>query len=143
MTRWLLMLCAVLAGCGDDEAGRLDAAVADAGAVVDVQLGDAAPDASVGPLCAAMGGSCVLGRWANCPPGTQPTDDIHADCNPSGGRGSFCCVPAPTPVSSCAAETSHADCFAGSACTHPCWGASRPALTCGAGRVCCSYICPD
>lgn len=103
---------------------------------------DAAPDLA-DSACRRRGGTCVPGRWAQCPAGTQPTEDIHADCMPPGAsRGYFCCVPAPP--SPCAdAANQMTDCFAGKceACWAPATGPSAP--TCAGGRTCCFYACPD
>lgn len=100
------------------------------------------PDAGTTPVgCAAAGGVCVLGRWANCPPGRQPTEDLHADCVAAVSRGDFCCVPAPP--STAALSDAMIDCFPTRDCER-CWAPiDDPAFTCAGGRVACAYDCLD
>lgn len=100
-----------------------------------------ASDGASAPQCAALGGKCVAGKWANCPAGTEPADDIHADCMPAGAsRGYFCCVPAPP--SPCADDVGSRDCFAHGC--ESCWIETDQApSSCSAGRTCCAYACPD
>ncbi len=123
------------------DAARPDALEADADAALATP--DAVAEAAPPGACAALGGSCVLGKWANCPPGTQPAaPDVHLDCGSP--RGNFCCVPLPKGTAAkCAAENGHYDCFPTSDC-HPCFMAvTDPALTCPVGRTCCAYACTD
>lgn len=114
-------------------------APADAGPPrVDASFADAGPLA-VG--CAALGGTCELGRWANCPPGRQPSADIHSDCVPVVSRGDFCCVAAPPSTASL--STDMIDCFPTRACEW-CWTPiDDPSITCAGGRVACQYTCLD
>ena len=137
-----ILLALLGAGCAPPQGGGPDAAIAappDA-ALVDGALVDVAfIDGGLGAGCRAQGGTCVPGKWANCPPGSQPTGDVHADCMPkTASRGYFCCVPAPP--SSCVNEA-RSDCFVGQC--HACWGPTGPGLSCAAGRVCCQYVCLD
>lgn len=143
--------CGLLADSGERASGervpvRDDAgdAPADARADAKTVVADAATVTDAAPpgsKCAAIGGKCVAGRSANCPAGTQPTQDIHADCMPeTASRGYFCCVPAPP--SACADDDKRLDCFA-TEC-ESCWVAVAPSTsTCAGGRTCCAYSCPD
>ena len=138
-----LVLCAL--SCGREQTPA-DAApqIADAPgpAVVDASpvVVDAGPDARpLGLACAALGGTCVPGRWASCPDGTEPTPDVHSDCLPSTAvRGYFCCVPAkPT-----ACQSDHGgNCFVDEC--PGCWGPASEPTSCQPERVCCNYVCLD
>ena len=153
MTSLALVACGLLADSPErgERLPDVDDGSRAAGDAVDaIDAVDAQPEAQAeavtpvvppGPQCAALGGRCVAGRWANCPSGTQPTEDIHADCMPATAtRGYFCCVPAPP--SPCASDDGLLDCFANGC--EKCWIASDKApSTCAGGRTCCAYACPD
>ncbi len=134
----MIGLCAV--ACGDDGPTSMDASSSiDAASPGDAdRVGDGR---SLGVACQALGGSCVPGRWASCPAGLEPTEDVHSDCKPeTAARGYFCCVPAPE--STCS-EAEFANCFAGGC--HACWDGVDESenLACEDGRVCCAYTCLD
>ncbi len=148
------MLSVFVAGCSCGSSHGRDASAEDtasdttSGDTRDTSVDDTTVDteetpfdtAPLGTLCERRGGTCEPGRWANCPAGTRPTGDIHADCLPEGRlRGYFCCVPAES--AACSDSEDMLDCFAGDC--ELCWEPAARGGRCAEGRTCCGYTCLD